>query len=81
MTSTKTVKHAVPLSAVQEYEAKQVVFVVEGDDYTPRAVELGVSDGRYIEVISGLETGERVVASNSYMIKADLEKSEAGHDH
>jgi cobalt-zinc-cadmium efflux system membrane fusion protein len=57
------------------------VFVVEGEEYRPRAVELGVSDGRYIEVISGLETGERVVASNSYMIKADLEKSEAGHDH
>ena len=33
------------------------------------------------EVISGLEAGERVVASNSYIIKADLEKSEAGHDH
>lgn len=66
---------------MQEYEAKQVVFVVEGEEYRPRAVELGVSDGRYIEVISGLETGERVVASNSYMIKADLEKSEAGHDH
>ena len=80
-TSTKSVNHAVPLSAVQEYEAKQVVFVVEGEEYRPRAVELGVSDGRYIEVISGLETGERVVASNSYMIKADLEKSEAGHDH
>ena len=66
---------------MQEYEAKQVVFVVEGDEYAPRAVELGVSDGHYIEVISGLEAGERVVASNSYIIKADLEKSEAGHDH
>lgn len=80
-TSTKSVSHSVPLSSVQEYEAKQVVFVVEGDEYAPRAVELGVSDGHYIEVISGLEAGERVVASNSYIIKADLEKSEAGHDH
>jgi len=40
-----------------------------------------VINGRFIEVISGIETGERVVATNSYLIKADLEKSEAGHDH
>lgn len=80
-TSTKSVSHSVPLSAVQEYKAKRVVFVVEGDEYTLRTVKLGVSDGNYIEVVSGLETGEQVVASNSYIIRADLEKSEAGHAH
>ena len=59
----------------------RVDIVVVGEWYAPVAVVLGGEDGHYDEVISGLEAGERVVASNSYIIKADLEKSEAGHDH
>ena len=71
----------VPVTAIQEYEDKQVVFVNHDNEYRPRPVQLGMTDGRFIEVISGIEIGERVVATNSYLIKADLEKSEAGHDH
>ena len=68
---------------MQEYEDKQVVFVVIMImNINPRPVAAWCdSDGRFIEVISGIEIGERVVATNSYLIKADLEKSEAGHDH
>lgn len=80
-TTTKAVTHMVPVTAIQEYEDKQVVFVNHDNEYKPRSVQLGVTDSRFIEVISGIETGERVVATNSYLIKADLEKSEAGHDH
>ncbi|CAI8181577.1 MAG: Cobalt-zinc-cadmium resistance protein CzcB [Glaciecola sp. HTCC2999] len=80
-TTTKAVSHMVPVTAVQEYEDKQVVFVSYDNEYKPRPVQLGVTDGRFIEVISGIELGELVVVTNSYLIKADLEKSEAGHDH
>ena len=71
----------VPSAAIQEYEGTAVVFVKEGIEYTPRSVELGRSDGMNVAIIQGLNTGELVVVSNSYLIKADLEKSEAGHDH
>ncbi len=71
----------VPSAAIQEYEGTAVVFVKEGIEYKPRPVELGRSDGMSVAIIQGLNTGEQVVVSNSYLIKADLEKSEAGHDH
>jgi cobalt-zinc-cadmium efflux system membrane fusion protein len=80
-TATQAASLLVPISAVQEYEDNQVVFVQHDDEYTPRAVKLGMSDGTRVEVIEGLTQGESVVATNSYLIKADLEKSEAGHDH
>jgi cobalt-zinc-cadmium efflux system membrane fusion protein len=81
ITDIKAVSLLVPVSAVQEYEERQVVFVQHNNEYTPRPVTLGVSDGTHVEVLVGLNQGDFVVATNSYLIKADLEKSEAGHDH
>lgn len=67
--------------ALQSYEGSTVVFVQEGDSYEARPLELGRSDGSHTEVLSGLKTGERYVVENSYLVKADLEKSSASHDH
>ena len=33
------------------------------------------------EVLEGLNPGDRYVVENSYLLKADLEKSGASHDH
>jgi cobalt-zinc-cadmium efflux system membrane fusion protein len=41
----------------------------------------GLSDNENVEVLQGLLKDELIVSQNSYLIKADLEKSEAGHDH
>jgi cobalt-zinc-cadmium efflux system membrane fusion protein len=35
----------------------------------------------WTEVLGGLEPGERYVTENSFLIKADIEKSGASHDH
>lgn len=43
-----------------EYE----LFVVEGDQLVKRKVRLGDSNFEYIEVVSGLQTGEQVVVSD-----------------
>lgn len=67
--------------ALQSYEGSMVVFVQEGDSYEARALEVGRSDGSHSEVLSGLKAGERYVVENSYLVKADLEKSSASHDH
>ena len=61
-------------NALQTYENNQVVFVLEGETYEPRIVTLGSSDPFSTEVLAGLEPGERYVVSNSYILKADLEK-------
>lgn len=67
--------------ALQTLEGQQVVFIQEGDTYEPRTVRLGRTDGRFTEVLAGLQAGETYVVDNSYLIKADIEKAGAGHHH
>ena len=52
-----------------------------GEQFEARLVELGRSDGTMVEVLGGLQAGERYAAKNSYLIKADIGKSGASHDH
>jgi Membrane-fusion protein len=67
--------------ALQIFEEKPVVFVREGNIYEPRPLVLGRSDGRFTEVLEGLQQGETYVVDNSYLLKADLEKAGAAHQH
>lgn len=77
----KQVPLAISKDAVQRMENNTVVFVKEGDGYEMRPVKLGKSDGKMIEVREGLKAGERYVSQGSFIVKADIGKSEAGHDH
>ena len=52
-----------------------------GQQLEARPLELGRSDGRVVEVLSGLSAGERYAAKNSFVIKAELGKAGASHDH
>lgn len=67
--------------ALQTFRDWTVVFIQMGNDFEIRPVELGKTDGQFTEVLSGLEPGSRYVVENSYLLKADLEKSGAAHDH
>lgn len=71
----------VPLSALQSMDGADVVFVREGDTYTARPVVLGARDATKVEVKDGLRTGEQVVVEQSYVIKADIGKAGAAHEH
>jgi cobalt-zinc-cadmium efflux system membrane fusion protein len=75
------VELAVPLSALQRFRAFDVVFAQVGDTYEVRMLELGRRDASHVEVLSGLAPGTVYVTENSYLIKADIEKSGASHDH
>ncbi len=71
----------VPLAALQTFRDWDVVFVRVGDTYEVRPVELGKRDAQRVEVLSGLNAGDQVVVEQSYLVKADIEKSGASHDH
>lgn len=71
----------VPLSALQRFRDWEVVFIRVGDTYEVRPVELGERDAERVEVRAGLKPGDQVVVEQSYLVKADIEKSGAGHDH
>lgn len=72
---------AIDNRALQSFRDWQVVFIKVGDAYEIRPLELGRSDRLHTEVLSGLNAGDEYVVGNSYLIKADLEKSGAAHDH
>ncbi len=71
----------VPLAALQTFRDWDVVFVRVGDTYEIRPVVLGKRDAQRVEVLSGLKAGDQVVVEQSYLVKADIEKSGASHDH
>ena len=71
---------AVDNRAIQTFENALVVFVQEGDIYEPRPVQIGRQDDALTEILSGLEPGDQYVVENSYLIKADLEKSSVEDD-
>ena len=72
---------AVSAEAVQSLRDWRVVFGRHGDKFEARPLELGRSDGKMVEVLGGLEAGERYAARNSFVIKADIGKAGASHDH
>ena len=72
---------AVKASGLQTFRDFTVVFARVGESYEVRMLELGRSDGQYVEVLAGLKPGTEYVSENSYLIKADIEKSGASHDH
>jgi cobalt-zinc-cadmium efflux system membrane fusion protein len=79
--STEEVPLVVPLTAIQAWRERDAVFVVEGDRYQVVPVTLGRRDDANAEVLEGLAVGARIVTGNSYLVKADIDKSGAAHDH
>ncbi|MBN9539252.1 MAG: efflux transporter periplasmic adaptor subunit [Alphaproteobacteria bacterium 65-37] len=79
--SATPVEVAVKASALQTLEGKTVVFVREGETFTPREVELGHRDADWVEVKFGLMPGDTYAAKNSFVIKAEIGKGSAAHEH
>ncbi|MFT7637538.1 MAG: cobalt-zinc-cadmium efflux system membrane fusion protein [Candidatus Omnitrophota bacterium] len=77
----KYVPLAVKTSALQSFLDFTVVFAKFGDTYEVRMLDLGMNDGEMVEVLAGLKSDTEYVTQNSFLIKADIEKSGAGHDH
>jgi cobalt-zinc-cadmium efflux system membrane fusion protein len=72
---------AVKESGLQRFRDFTVVFAQVGQTYEVRMLELGARDGEHVEVLGGIKPGARYVAEQSFLIKADIEKSGASHDH
>ena len=79
--SVESVALQVPLSALQTLDGADVAFVLMGEVYEAHPLKLGRRDGVNVEVLEGLNVGDEVVVEQSYIVKADIEKSGASHDH
>ncbi len=76
-----TVPLAVAAEAIQTFRDWQVVFVKDGDWFEGRPLELGRTDGQWVEVVRGLKAGDQYAVANSFAIKAEIGKLGATHDH
>ena len=55
----------IPAVAMQVSETQRYVFVVKGDKVERRAIETGVDEGEWLEVLKGLAPGEEVVIAGA----------------
>jgi membrane fusion protein, heavy metal efflux system len=79
--SRRQVPLAVRTSALQAFRDFTVVFAKVGNTYEVRMLELGQQTPEWTEVLSGIKPGQPYVTEGSFVIKADIEKSGASHDH
>lgn len=77
----KKVPVAVLLTALQRLGEQNVVFVQQGDYFEATPVVLGQRDKQWVEIVSGLDAGQRYVTKNSFYLKAELGKEGASHEH
>lgn len=72
---------AVREQAIQRFHDWDVVFIRYGDIYEARPVTRGHSGGGWVEIKGGITASDEYVVENSFLIKADILKSGASHDH
>ena len=72
---------AVPEEAIVRTARGPGVFRADGSIFELQPVVAGRTDGTWTEILEGLEPGARIVIRNAFLLKAELGKSEATHDH
>jgi cobalt-zinc-cadmium efflux system membrane fusion protein len=74
----------VPESAIQTVEGGPAVFVPvekEPNTFAKRAVTIGKPVSGFVPIMAGLNAGDQIVVRGAFLLKAELGKSEAGHEH
>ena len=72
---------AVRTRAIQPFRDFEVVYAKVGNTYEVRMLEIGRRTPEWTEVLGGLEPGTEYVVDGAFLIRADIEKSGASHDH
>ncbi len=72
---------AVEAAAINRKNGGYVVFVPEGEAIKAVSVALGQTDAHYSEIKTGLCAGQEYFTGNTSIIKAEMEKGKADHQH
>jgi RND family efflux transporter MFP subunit len=74
---------AIPGVAIVEEDGRPIVFVqVAGETFEKRDVTLGIRDGNWVQVLSGIVEGERVVTKGAYAVRlASVSSAIPAHGH
>lgn len=63
---------ALPKQALQEHAGQKIVFVLTKDGFEERKVKVGRESEDFVEILSGVEQGEKVATQGSLMLKTEL---------
>ena len=84
-TNAQTSALVIPASAVMEEQGTYFCYVqTAGESFEKRELQIGAQDGQLVQVLSGLEEGERVVTKGAYNIKLSTASGTLpahGHEH
>jgi cobalt-zinc-cadmium efflux system membrane fusion protein len=72
---------AVPEIAIVRLEGGPAVFRAEGNRFQAQPVKVGRTDGTRTEILEGLAAGDTYVVKNAFLLKAEMGKAEAHHEH
>jgi Cu(I)/Ag(I) efflux system membrane fusion protein len=86
VTATSGKRLAIPTEAVLDSGLRKIVYVEKKPGvYEMRDVRLGVSGERYVQVLSGIQQGEKVVTSGNFLIDSESQlragPGGGGHSH
>ena len=71
----------VPVSAVQRVRNEWCVFLPkDATHFEIRRIGRGRDLGGEVEILSGLDAGDQIVVDGAFLLKAQAEKGEGGHD-
>ena len=79
--ATQAVPLAVRTRAIQRFRDFEVVYAKVGDSYEVRMLDIGRRTPEWTEVLGGLKPGTDYVTDGAFLIRADIEKAGASHDH
>jgi RND family efflux transporter MFP subunit len=71
-------------SLIEEMGIFYVYVQTQGESFQKREVTLGANDGRSVQILNGVEAGERVVSKGAYQIKLAVASGALpahGHEH
>ncbi|MBC8215433.1 MAG: efflux RND transporter periplasmic adaptor subunit [Candidatus Marinimicrobia bacterium] len=71
----------IPKTALETIDGKSVVFVKNQNGFEPVAVEIGKENQNNVEIISGLNAGQKYVSEGGFILKAQLAKGSFGGGH
>ena len=71
----------IPKTATQTIDGQPSVFVQTPEGFVPRPVTVGRANETHVEITAGLEAGERYATTETFLLKAELGKGAASHQH
>jgi cobalt-zinc-cadmium efflux system membrane fusion protein len=71
----------IPSVAVMDDGNEKIVFVLEGDRFIRRLIQVGAKYNGEYEILKGLKLGDKVVVEGNYQLKSMLQEGTLSHSH